>query len=203
MAEPSENKNKKGRKRLPPSVLEEGRLLGNIARKNPALFKTLEEYAKQTGKKKTVILEEALHHYVLERRIIQSQLSVADLYEAWCILADFQQQAIQNFLDFAKLMFSEEYRSMLELSREIAAPPPRELPPAPPPEKVKAIEERIIDKLWNMFEPMLDWAIEATFKSMFKMTGRKPPRLPTEKKIPVTIEEEEEEPKDKVKIEVK
>ena len=203
MAEPSENKNKKGRKRLPPSILEEGRLLGNIARKNPALFKTLEEYARQTGKKKTVILEEALHHYVLERRIIQSQLSVADLYEAWCILAEFQQQAIQNFLDFAKLMFSEEYRSMLELSREIAAPPPSESPPAPPPEKVKAIEHRILDKLWMMFEPMLDWAIEATLKNMFKMTGKKPPKLPTEKKIPVTIEEEEEEPEDKVKIEVK
>ena len=94
MAEPSENKNKKGRKRLPPSILDEGRLLGNIARKNPALFKTLEEYAKQTGKKKTVILEEALHHYVLERRLIQSELTVAELYEAWCILAEFQQQAI-------------------------------------------------------------------------------------------------------------
>ena len=38
---------------------------------------------------------------------------------------------------------------------------------------------------------------------MFKMTGKKPPKLPTEKKIPVTIEEEEEEPEDKVKIEVK
>ena len=198
--EPIEEKKKK-RRRIPKSSL--GRSLAWLSRANPDLVQELNDYAKATGKKPTQVIQEALNHYIYQRHIIRSELSVEELYEAWQILKEMQAHSVKIFLDWAKLMFSEEYRSMIELSRELAPPPP-EKPAAPPPKEVKDIQERFLSKMWNYLEPLLDMLFDQMTDQLFKATGmKKPPQLKNAK-IPVnlTIEEEEPEIPNATKIDV-
>ena len=199
-----ETRRKKFREAFPESskLLDEGvepplsetkvnRMVGPLRRSRPELYEALQEYEKATGKKKTLIVSEALHHYLLERKYVQSNLSLADLYEAWCFLADLQEHAVRNFLRLGTLMFSEEYQSMLELARyvkggeEAPAPIAKPLPP-----EAKDITTKIVDKIWKFAEPMLDWALEQAFRNMAKFMGAKAPPLPKGEKIPVEIIEE-------------
>jgi len=188
---------KKRRRKRRGAETDEVRLLANIARKNPTLFRTLDEYSRKTGQKKTMIVQEALHHYILERRLIQSQLSVAELYEAFQVIKELKDDIRKDFVTSAQLLLSDEFQSIMELSRTLGVPTPEIK--VKPTKKAKEIEERILDKLWNIMEPVLDWATEQAIKGMFKMSGRPPPKLPG-MKVKVTLEEEEEE---KVPIEVK
>jgi len=189
---PIEEKKKK-RRRIPKSSL--GRSLAWLSRANPDLVQELNDYAKATGKKPTQVIQEALNHYIYQRHIIRSELSVEELYEAWQILKEMQAHSVKIFLEWAKIMFSEEYRSMIELSRQLAPPPP-EKPAAPPPKEVKDIQERFLSKMWNYLEPLLDMLFDQMIAQLFKATGaKKPPQLKGAK-IPVnlTIEEEPEIP---------
>ncbi|MEM2738824.1 MAG: hypothetical protein QXK93_07565 [Candidatus Bathyarchaeia archaeon] len=169
-----------------------GRIIGPLKRSRPEIYEALESLEKSTGKRKTIILSEALHHFLVERKVIQSQLSLADLYEAWEFLAELQEHAIRNFIRLGALLFSEEYQGMLELSRmlrgEIKAEEAQvELPP-----KAKDITDKIVDKLWKFMDPFMEWCLETAIKNMAKAMGAKPPQLPTQTKIPVEIIEENE-----------
>jgi len=201
MAEPAEEVGRRRRKKklLPPLTEpfpEEvdknlGRSLGPLKRSRPDVYNMLEEYAKQKGRKKTVVMSEALHHFFIERKLVQSQMSLAELYEAWEFLADLQEHAVRNFLRMGYLLFSEEYRGMLELSQTLyggITPPP---PPLPP--KAKDIREKLLDKVWKFADPFIDWCMEETMKNFAKsMKVKQPPTLKGVK-IPVEIIEEGEE----------
>ena len=190
---PIEEKKKK-RRRIPKSSL--GRSLAWLSRANPDLVQDLNDYAKAAGKKPTQIIQEALHHYIYQRHIIRSELTVEELYEAWQILKEMQAHSVQIFLEWAKLMFSEEYKSMLELTREIyeRRQQAKATPPPPPPKEVKDIQERFLSKMWNYLEPLLDMLFDQMIAQLFKATGaKKPPQLKGAK-IPVNLAIEEEEP---------
>ena len=194
---------KRKRRRIPKSSL--GRSLAWLTRSNPDLVQELNDYAKATGKKPTQVIQEALNHYIYQRHIIRSELTVEELYEAWQILKEMQSHSVKIFLEWAKIMFSEEYKSMLELSRELAPPPaPSEKPVAPPPKEVKDFRERFLAKMWDYMEPLLDMLLEQMTANLFKVTGmKKPPQL-QKANIPVnlTIEEEEPEIPNATKIDV-
>lgn len=202
--EPMEEEKKKRKRRMPKSF-SIGRQLAWLKRSKPELVEDLVDYAKASGKKPTQVIEEALNHYIYRRHIIQSQLSVEELYEAWQILKEMQAHSVSIFLEWAKIMFSEEYRSMIELSRELAPPPaPSEKSVAPPPKEVKDFRERFLSKMWDYMEPLLDMLLEQMTANLFKVTGmKKPPQL-QKAKIPVnlTIEEEEPEIPNATKIDV-
>jgi len=185
MAEPSEEIPRKKSRRRVPSEFEIGRFLGQFKRRRPSLVTELNEYAKATGRKPTQVMEEALEHYIFRRRIIQSEMTVEQLYEAFMLVGEFQAQAVRLFLDWAKLMFSEEYQSMLELRAEMAPPPPK-------PRKLEDLEERIMEKAWNILEPVLDWTMESFMKAMAPMMGVKPPIKGLKVPVSVTYEEEEQ-----------
>jgi len=189
--EPMEGE-KKRRRRIPKASL--GRSLAWLSRANPDLVQDLNDYAKAAGKKPTQIIQEALHHYIYQRHIIRSELTVEELYEAWQILKEMQAHSVQIFLEWAKLMFSEEYKSMLELTREIyerrqqaQAPPP-----PPPPKEVKDIQERFLSKMWDYLEPLLDLLFDQFIEQMFKATGMKKPPSLKNANIPVNLVIEEE-----------
>jgi predicted DNA-binding protein len=171
-----------------------GRIMGPLKRSRPELYNALTEMEKSTGKRKTIILSEALHHYILERKVIQSQLSLAELYEAWEFLADLQEHAIRNFIRLGSLLFSEEYQGMLELSRAIHGEIKAEAPSVPVelPPKAKDITQRLVDKIWKFAEPLMDWCLESAAKNMAKAMGAKEPPLKFGEKIPVEIVEESE-----------
>jgi len=209
MAEPAEDVNeekirkKKFREAMPESaaLLDEeippltetkiNRMIGPLKRSRPELYQALDELERQTGRKKTLIVSEALHHYLLERKYIQSELSLAELYEAWSFLADLQEHAIRNFIRLGMLLFSDEYQGMLELARTLqgqAPPPPRRLPP-----KARDISDRLVDKLWKFADPMIDWCLEQMMKSMAKAMGVKQIPGYQGEKIPVEIIVEDEE----------
>jgi len=190
---------------LPPSLLPEGeitpeeeKLAGKfirpLRRARPEVYEMLEELERTTGRKKTLIVSEALHHYILERKLIQSNLTVADLWEAWDLFVVLQEHAVRNFLRMGQLVFSEEYQSLLELARTMQGP-------MPPPEKVRAvipsraekIREELLEKMWNYMEPMVEWCMEQVIRNMAKaMNLKTPPKMPVGEKIPVRIIEEEE-----------
>ena len=185
----AEEEEKKKRRRIPKSGL--GRSLAWLSRSNPDLVQELNDYAKATGKKPTQVIQEALNHYIYQRHIIRSELSVEELYEAWQILKEMQAHSVSIFLDWAKLMFSEEYRSMIELSRELAPPPPQK-PVTPPPKEVKDIEQRFLSKLWDYLEPILDMTFEQIVNQLIPAMGmKKPPQLKNAN-IPVNLVIEEE-----------
>jgi len=194
-------------KRPKPSLDEEARMLGYVRRLNKPVYDALEDYARQTGRKKTLVIQEALSHFLLERKAIQSEMTVAELYEALQFLVELQQWAIKNFLDFAKFFLSEEYQGLLELSRVLRpiseafegygleeAKEVKEEKPSKEPEEMLKIRQ----KLWQTMEPFLDMMLEAYYNSMAQFFSKMFPQAKLSKpeflkaKIPVTIEVEGE-----------
>lgn len=176
----------------PPPPLTEtkvNKLIGPLKRSRPELYRELDMLEKETGRKKTLIVSEALHHYLIERKYIQSNIDLATLYEAWCFLADLQEHAIRNFMRIGSLMFSEEYQQMLELGRTLSppiGPVPRRLPP-----KAKDVSEKLIDKIWKFADPLIDWCMEQMVANFAKAMNIKKPIQWKGEKIPVEIIEEE------------
>ena len=187
---PIEGEKKRKRRRIPKAGL--GRSLAWLSRSNPDLVQELNDYAKATGKKPTQVIQEALNHYIYQRHIIRSELTVEELYEAWQILKEMQAHSVQIFLEWAKIMFSEEYRSMIELSRELAPKPEVKQAPPPPPKEVKDIEQRFLTKMWDYLEPLLDMLFDQFINQMFKATGMKKPPALKNANIPVNLVIEEE-----------
>jgi len=182
-------KRKKRKRRV---LTQSERLLGQLKRRNPLLYDELNEYAQATGQKPTQVVEAALSHYMLRRHIVRSELSVEQLMEAWEILKDFISMSSAIFFEWSDIMFSEQYKSMLELRTEMAPPPPT-------PRKLEDLEEQIMKKMWRVLEPLLDWTVHSMVRAMAPYMGVKPPAELRGKKIPVTItyEKDEEETKEK------
>lgn len=188
-----------------PIIDEEVRMLGYIKRSNKPIFEMLQREAEARGKKPTQLVEEALSHYLTERRLIQSQMTVAELYEALTFLSEVQAIALRNLMDTWKLYFSEERMGLEEVLKTLYPPQQTETIV----EKGLILEKRkeipaeirmLREKLFTMIEPFLDWAVELLQKSMVDVlsrmlpAGTPLPKLP-EAKIPVTLTvEKEEEP---------
>jgi hypothetical protein len=181
---------KKRRKRVLPAppVWNIGRTIGQLKRRNPELVDTLNEYAKASGMSPTQVMEAALDYFLVKRRIAQSSLTVDQIYEAWMLLNEMQRNAIELWTSWAGIMFSEQYRSMLELRSELTPPP---APVGPPPEKLKRFEEKILDRFEPLLEHVIEWSMQSFFKAMAPYGMKPPPNM--QKKIPVTISYETEE----------
>jgi hypothetical protein len=205
MAENEESQQPTPRKRrMPPELSDEVRMLAYVKRSNKPIFQLLEAEAEATGKPKSKLIEEALSHYLAERRAIQSQMTVAELYEALQFIAEIQKLAIDNLYAIMKLYFSEENITFRELIKTLY-----------PPVETGTVEEKAIimekktglppdeaaklrEKFFKMMEPFLDWSIELFQKSFIDvlakfMPGVKPPEV-AKTTIPVTVTEIEPEP---------
>jgi hypothetical protein len=186
----------KRRRKLPPmAIWNAGRMLGQLKRRNPQIVEEINEYAKATGMTPTQILEEAITHYIVRRRIAQSNLTVEQIYDAWMLLREMQKTALDIWREWAGYVFSEEYMSMLEMRQEWIKQAMEEMPPPSkpvlPPRKIEELERKFLEK----FDPIIDWLLDWTVDSLVKAIagyGVKPP--PTlKRKIPVTVIYEEEE----------
>jgi len=209
MAENGENQQPTPRKRrIPPELSDEVRMLAYVKRSNKPIFQLLEAEAEATGKPKSRLLEEAVSHYLAERKAIQSQMTVAELYEALQFIAEVQKLAIDNLYAMMKLYFSEENITFRELVKTLYPPPVEtgtveekalimEKKTRLPPEEADKLRE----KFFKMMEPFLDWSIELFQKSFIDvltklMPGVKPPEI-AKAAIPVTVSEiEPEQPKE-------
>ncbi len=181
----SEDEAKKKRKKRLPPTWSNGRLLGQLSRRNPELYQTINEYAKATGRRPTEILEEAFDYYFVKRRISQRELTVDQLYDAWMILREMLATASEIWASTASIVTSDQYRFLLDLGREVS--PPTEFTPVTvkAPRKLAQIREKLLDR----FEPLLDYAIEWSIQALFKAFqpyGAKMPKA-LKRKIPVTI----------------
>ncbi|MEM2281431.1 MAG: hypothetical protein QXZ68_05525 [Candidatus Bathyarchaeia archaeon] len=190
------------KKRRPP-VDEEIRMLGYVKRSNKPIYEMLEREAEARGMRPSKLLEEAISHYLSERRLVQSQMSVAELYEALTFLNELQRIAIRNLMDTWRLYFSEEHIGLVEVMKtlypeERATFEERGLileRKEKPPEEYRKVRE----KLFNALEPFLDWAMSLLQKAMVDMISKTMPNAPLpelqEAKIPVTLTvEKPEEP---------
>jgi len=208
MAESEENQQPTPRKRrMPPELSDEVRMLAYVKRSNKPIFQLLEAESEATGKPKARLLEEAISHYLAERKAIQSQMTVAELYEALQFISEVQKLAIENLYAMMKLYFSEENITFRELVKSLYPPVETgtveekalimEKKTRLPPEEADKLRE----KFFKMMEPFLDWSIELFQKSFIDvltklMPGVKPPEI-AKATIPVTVSEiEPEQPKE-------
>jgi len=178
------------RKRTLPPSWNMGRALGQLKRRNADLYSELQSYAKATKRKPTQVMEEALSYYIMRRHIVRSELTTEHLMEAWEILKDVITVSAQIYGTWANIMFSEQYQSMLELRGamiEESRPPPEK------PQKLADLEAKMLERFWNILDPLLDWTVESLMKSLAPLMGAKAPKLPKGIRIPVTITEEPEE----------
>jgi hypothetical protein len=189
------------KRRQPPELTDEVRMLAYIKRANKPIFQMLEAEAQQLGVPKAKLLEEAISHYLVERKAIQKEMSVAELYEALQFLAEVQRLALTNLFEMMRMYFSEESLSFRELVKMMS----------PPTAETSFIEEKAIlmekkglppdeaqklrEKFFKMFEPFLDWSLELFQKSLTDVLakyfpGLKPPEI-AKASIPVTVTEVE------------
>jgi len=205
MAENEENQQPTPRKkRVPPELTDEVRMLAYVKRSNKPIFKLLEAEAEATGKPKTRLIEEAISHYLVERKAIQSQMTVAELYEALQFIAEVQEIAIKNLYALMQMYFSEENITFRELVKTLY-----------PPVEAGAVEEKAIimeqkkglppdeaaklrEKFFKMMEPFLDWSIELFQRSFVDVLAKLMPgvKLPEIAKAEIPVSVTEIEPKE-------
>ena len=67
---------KKKRKRRTPKSFGIGRQLAWLKRSKPELVEDLTDYARASGKKPTQVIEEALNHYIYQRPVSYTHLTL-------------------------------------------------------------------------------------------------------------------------------
>lgn len=162
------------------NLMQMGRILGVIQRTHPHVLQILKEESARTGKKEYEILRDWIVNYSILRYDTWNKMSVAELYEAWQILNEFQTKAVENFGKFAKIMFSTQMQTFTDIIQEATKQKSGYSPEA---------KERALHKLIDSFEPLIDIFSTLMTKNMQKLLGINTTQTP---KIPVTIQYEEQ-----------
>jgi hypothetical protein len=164
------------------NLMDFGRLQGQIVTTSPHVLQIIKEEAARTGKKEYEVLRDWIMNYAIIRYDTWNKMSVAELYEAWLILNEFQSRAVENFGKFAKIMFSTQMQTFTDIIEEATKRKGGYSPEA---------KERMAQKIIDAFEPMMDIFSKLMTTSLTKAMGINTPQQKI--KIPVEIQEETEE----------
>jgi len=159
-----------------------GRALGNIKRVDPQVLQLVQQEAARTGRKEYEVLRDWIQNYAIIRYDTLNKMSVAELYESWLILSEFQRMAIKNFGTYAKIMFGEYMQTFTDIIDESTKRRGGYSPEA---------KERMLNKMVESFEPMLEILSGLMTKNLAKMMGVQ--QTTTKTNIPVTITYEDDE----------
>ena len=159
-----------------------GRALGNIKRVDPQVLQLVQQEAARTGRKEYEVLRDWIQNYAIIRYDTLNKMSVAELYESWLILSEFQRMAIKNFGTYAKIMFGEYMTTFTDIIDESTKRKEGYSPEA---------KERMLNKMVESFEPMLEILSGLMTKNLAKMMGVQ--QTTTKTNIPVTITYEDDE----------
>lgn len=166
---------------ITPTLLDIGRIYGQVERTAPYVLQILNEEAARTGKKPYEILREWITNYSIIRYDTWNKMSVAELYEAFQILKEMINFAVNTFGTFAKTMFSTQMQTLTDIIEEAKKQTGGYTPEA---------KEKALHKLIESFEPIMNILSGLMTQNLAKMMGIK--QQQTQLKIPVNITEEKE-----------
>jgi len=161
-------------------VLDEGRALAPIARRDPELFEAIREFAENEGINTVEATTLLLKRHLLLQKVETSNLNVQQLMVAWDILREMMKMNIWMFTSMGSLFFSEMTQAMGQIIEERVNQKLSSLDIGQ--EKKSANVDKFKEKLFDIIEPMLD----TVMTSMFRASGQPiPDKLKV--KIPVDI----------------
>lgn len=192
-------------------VMDVGRLLGFIKRKDPELYEHIIQEAELSGQKPTDLIYESLTFRYLTMRAQVAKLNAAELMAAFEFWYQLNKLLISQQMQMLKWFFTEglkSYGEMIELVESKMTPP--EVPPPPPTETPKPqpkleVPSQMREALINMMVNTMMSAISSIQNMMLSMTSQKPQpmQMPQQEQVKVKVIEKqkrEEKPQPKVKV---
>jgi len=179
-------------------ALDEGRIIGPVARYHPEVMRKIEALAAASKKKKVEIVSEALDFYYEMQslgglwRIIGS-MTPEQLQAAWQLFRYFMGLARKIYTDMGKEFIEgtvAKYTALLEEARREGYMTARSSFEAGIEKKKEEKMAKLMEKLDPLLDVLTDWIIDNMAKYMFGGKMKKP-----KFKVPVEIVGEEEKQK--------
>jgi len=186
-----EREEAKGVKYTKEAALDEGRIIGPVARYHPEVMHKVEALAAATKKKKVEIVSEALDFYYEMQNLgglwrIISTMSPEQLQAAWQLFRYFMKLARDIYVDMGKEFLEgsvAKYAALLEEARREGYMAARSSFEAELERKREEKMSKLMEKLDPLLDAFTDWMIDKMTMAMFGKKAKQ--RF----KVPVEIEE--------------
>jgi len=200
-----EREEARGVKYTKEAALNEGRIIGPVARYHPGVMQKIEALAAATKKKKVEIVSEALDFYYEMQSLgglwkIISTMTPEQLQAAWQLFRYFMKLARDIYVDMGKEFIEgtvAKYVELIETARAQGYAAARSSFEVELERRREQKMAKLMEKLDPLLDVLTDWMIDQMIKYMFGGKVKK-----TKFKVPVEIEEEKAKPKMKIPIEV-
>ncbi|MHC1628858.1 MAG: hypothetical protein ACXQTI_08510 [Candidatus Nezhaarchaeales archaeon] len=172
-------------------ALDEGRIIGPVAKYSPETMQKVEALAAATRKKKVEIVSEALDFYYEMQSLgglwsIISTMTPEQLQAAWQLFRYFMKLARDIYVDMGKEFIEgtvAKYVAMLEGARREGYMAARQSFEAQLERKKEEKMARLMEKIDPLLDVLTDWMIDQMAKFMFAGKTKKP-----KFKVPVEVE---------------
>jgi len=179
--------------RLSKEALDEGRIIGPVARYHPEVMQKIEALAAATKKKKVEIVSEALDFYYEMQSLgglwkIISTMTPEQLQAAWQLFRYFMKLARDIYVDMGKEFIEgtvAKYVTLLEEARREGYMAARSSFEAELERKREEKMTKLMEKLDPLLDAYTDWVIDKMTVVMFGKKAK--PRF----KVPVEVEEKQ------------
>jgi len=187
-----EKEESKGVRLSKEQALDEGRIIGPVARYHPEVMQKIEALAAATKKKKVEVVSEALDFYYEMQSLgglwkIISTMTPEQLQAAWQLFRYFMKLARDIYVDMGKEFIEgtvAKYVALLEEARREGYMAARSSFEAELERKREEKMAKLMEKLDPLLDVVTDWVIDNMVKYMF---GKKvKPRF----RVPVEVDEE-------------
>jgi len=200
-----ESEETRGVKYSKEQALNEGRIIGPVARYHPEVMQKIEALAAATKKKKVEIVSEALDFYYEMQSLgglwkIISTMKPEQLQAAWQLFRYFMKLARDIYVDMGKEFIEgtvAKYVALLEEARREGYMAAKSSFEAQLERKREEKMTKLMEKLDPLLDVLTDWMIDQMTKYMFGGKMKKP-RF----KVPVEVEEAGKTSKPKLPVEV-
>jgi len=128
-------------------VMDFGRTLGWIARKDPELYERLKEYAEETDEGVAEIIVEALRYRFMDMKAQAMSLSMPQLLGAFEIWRDFQKIAINDTLRMLMWFWSQGFKMYAQMIAEVLAHVEEG--------QKEGARERVLEKFFELMDKMM------------------------------------------------
>jgi len=199
-----EKEESKGVRYSKEQALDEGRIIGPVARYHPEVMQKIEALAAASKKKKVEIVSEALDFYYEMQSLgglwkLISTMTPEQLQAAWQLFRYFMKLARDIYVDMGKEFIEgtvARYAALLEQARREGYMDAKSSFEAQLERKREEKMAKLMEKLDPLLDVLTDWMIDQMAKYMFGRNVKKP-----KFKVPVEVEEEKHQ-KINVPIEV-
>jgi len=187
-----EKEESKGVRYSKEQALDEGRIIGPVARYHPGVMQKIEALAAATKKKKVEIVSEALDFYYEMQSLgglwkIINTMTPEQLQAAWQLFRYFMRLAREIYIDMGKEFIEgtvAKYVALLEQARREGYMAAKSSFEAELERRREEKMTKLMEKLDPFLDMLTDWMLDQTAKYMF---GARKPKF----KVPVEIEEEQ------------